>query len=51
MVPVLLFLAGCGLVCAGVALVQPWLALVVGGCMLCGLAYLLERSAARREAS
>lgn len=49
MLRALLFLAGCSLIVAGVWLVIPWLALVVGGLLLCGLAYLLELSAVRRE--
>lgn len=49
MLRALLFLAGCGLVVAGVAMWSTRLALVVGGLLVCGLAVLLERSAARRE--
>lgn len=50
MLRALLFLAGCGLVVTGVWWVRPWLALVVGGVLVCGLAALLERAAWRREA-
>lgn len=51
MLRVLVFLTGCGLIVGGIAWVLPWLALIVGGLQLCGLAWLLERSAVRREAS
>lgn len=50
MLRVLLFLAGCALIVAGIWWVLPWVALVVGGVLLCGVAALLERSALRREA-
>lgn len=50
MLRALLFLAGCGLIVAGVWLVAPWVALVVGGLQLTGLAFLLERAAMVREA-
>lgn len=49
MLRALLFLAGCGLIVAGVWWVIPWLALVIGGLLVCGLAFLLELSAVRRE--
>lgn len=49
MLRALLFLTGCGLIVAGVWWVIPWLALIVGGVLVCGLAYLLELSAVRTE--
>lgn len=51
MLRALLFLTGCGLIVAGVAVVVPWLSLVVGGLLVCGLAALLERAAMRRDRS
>lgn len=47
----LLFLLGCGLIVAGVWVVRPWLALVIGGVLVCGLAALLERAALHRESN
>lgn len=47
----LLFLVGCGLIVAGVALVVPWVAFIVAGVFVCGLAALWERAAIRREAT
>jgi hypothetical protein len=47
----LLFLAGCGLIVAGVALVVPWVAFIVGGLLVCSLAALWVRAAMRREAT
>lgn len=49
MLRAVLFLTGCGLIVGGVAWVVPWLALIVGGVLVCGLAALLERAAARAE--
>lgn len=51
MLRALLFLVGCALIVTGVWWVIPWLALVIGGSLLCLLAYLLERAAMVREAS
>lgn len=50
MLRALLFLIGCGLIVVGVWCVIPWLALVIGGLLVCALAFLLELSAVRREA-
>lgn len=51
MLRALLFLAGCALIVAGVWWVRPWVALIVAGVFVCGLAALLERSAVRQEAA
>jgi hypothetical protein len=47
----LLFLVGCGLIVFGVFQQCPWLAYVIGGVLVCGLASLLERSAMRNEST
>lgn len=51
MLRALLFLAGWGLIVGGVWVgVAPWVALIVAGVCVVGVATLLELAAARREA-